>query len=113
MTDKIPLTDVDGPTAAAEDSAEQLELASIHDFGAKLVQPGAREALEHYVRWQVALRGAADANAAELDPDKVPDFAPISINLDLTTACNDSSSLSWSKRMPVLRMSRSTQWSQA
>ena len=88
MTDKIPLTDVDGPVAGAEDSSEQLELASIHDFGAKLVQPGAREALEHYVHWQVALRNSTTADAADLEPDKVPDFAPISINLDLTTACN-------------------------
>jgi wyosine [tRNA(Phe)-imidazoG37] synthetase (radical SAM superfamily) len=87
VSDKIPLTDLDQQASAAE-SAEQLELASIHDFGAKLVQPGSREALEHYVRWQVALRSAEHADAAALDPDRVPDFAPISINLDLTTACN-------------------------
>ena len=87
MTDTIPLTDLD-QQASPEESAEQLELASIHDFGAKLVQPGSREALEHYVRWQVAMRNAEDADAADLDPDKVPDFAPISINLDLTAACN-------------------------
>ena len=55
MTDTIPLTDLD-QQASPEESAEQLELASIHDFGAKLVQPGSREALEHYVRWQVAMR---------------------------------------------------------
>jgi len=88
LTNTIPLKDVDAPATAPEESNEQLELASIHDFGAKLVQPGAREALEHYVRWQVALRDASDADAATLDPDRVPDFAPISINLDLTTACN-------------------------
>ena len=86
MSDTIPLTDLDAP--AGEENAEQLELASIHDFATKLVQPGSKEALEHYVRWQVALRNAEDADATELDPDKVPDFAPISINLDLTTACN-------------------------
>ena len=57
-------------------------------FRQKLVQPGAQEALEHYVRWQVAMRNATDADAIDLDPSKVPDFAPISINLDLTTACN-------------------------
>jgi pyruvate-formate lyase-activating enzyme len=87
VSDKIPLTDLDQQASATE-SAEQLELASIHDFGAKLVQPGSREALEHYVRWQVALRDAENADAADLDPERVPDFAPISINLDLTTACN-------------------------
>jgi wyosine [tRNA(Phe)-imidazoG37] synthetase (radical SAM superfamily) len=87
VSDTIPLTDLD-QQASAEESAGQLELASIHDFGAKLAQPGSREALEHYIRWQVALRTAEDADAAALDPERVPDFAPISINLDLTTACN-------------------------
>ena len=85
MNNNIPLTDVDAPVQEPED---QLELASIHDFATKLVQPGAKEALEHYVRWQVAMRNATDADAIDLDPSKVPDFAPISINLDLTTACN-------------------------
>ncbi len=85
MNDNIPLTDVDAPVQEPED---QLELASIHDFATKLVQPGAKEALEHYVRWQVAMRNATDTDAATMDPGKVPDFAPISINLDLTTACN-------------------------
>lgn len=86
MSDTIPLTDLDAP--APEEPGEQLELASIHDFATKLVQPGSKEALEHYVRWQVAMRSAEDADAADLDPTKVPDFAPVSINLDLTTACN-------------------------
>ena len=85
MNNNIPLTDVDAPVQEPED---QLELASIHDFATKLVQPGAKEALEHYVRWQVAMRNATDADAIDLDPSKVPDFAPISINLDLTAACN-------------------------
>ncbi len=38
-----------------------------------------------YVKWQRALR-AAEARGAEA-PD-MPDLAPLSINLDLTTACN-------------------------
>jgi organic radical activating enzyme len=88
VNDKIPLTDLNAQAAAAEDSNEQLELDSIHDFASKLTLPGSREALDHYVRWQVAQRNALDADAADLDPSKVPDFAPISINLDLTTACN-------------------------
>ena len=86
MTDKIPLTDLDANLASAEDSAEQLELDSIHDFATKLTLPGSREALEHYIRWQVALRNGEDTDAAELDPSLVPDYAPISINLDLTSA---------------------------
>lgn len=88
MTDKIPLTDLNANLASAEDSAEHLELDSIHDFATKLTLPGSRDALEHYVRWQVALRSGEDVDAAELDPARVPDYAPISINLDLTTACN-------------------------
>ena len=88
MTDKIPLTDLNANLASAEDGAEQLELDSIHDFATKLTLPGSRDALEHYVRWQVALRSGEDIDAAELDPSRVPDYAPISINLDLTTACN-------------------------
>ena len=88
MSKDIPLTDLDATAASAEDGAEQLELASIHDFATKLTQPGAKEALEHYVRWQVALRAGGDMDPADFDPTKVPDFAPLSINLDLTTACN-------------------------
>ena len=87
MSDKIPLADLEAQAAAAE-AGEQLELESIHDFAHKLALPGARDALEHYVRWQVAQRSAEHADAADLDPGKVPDFAPVSINLDLTTACN-------------------------
>ncbi len=89
MSDTIPLTDLDAAAAGpAADGNEQLELDSIHDFATKLTQPGARSALEHYVRWQVARRSAVDTDAVDMDPDKVPDFAPVSINLDLTTACN-------------------------
>jgi wyosine [tRNA(Phe)-imidazoG37] synthetase (radical SAM superfamily) len=88
LIDTIPLTDLNANQASAEDGSEQLELESIHDFATKLTLPGSREALEHYVRWQVALRTGKNTDATELDPTKVPDFAPISINLDLTTACN-------------------------
>jgi wyosine [tRNA(Phe)-imidazoG37] synthetase (radical SAM superfamily) len=91
VSNDIPLTDLNATAASAEDGAEQLELESIHDFATKLTQPGAKEALEHYVRWQVALRAGEDVDGdqdADFDPQKVPDFAPLSINLDLTTACN-------------------------
>ena len=46
------------------------------------------DALEHYVRWQVAQRSQFNASDLGSEAAKVPDFAPISINLDLTTACN-------------------------
>ena len=56
------------------------ELASIHDFGAKLRQPYLLPRLKEYVAWQAGLRQASG--------EQVPDFVPVSINLDLTTACN-------------------------
>jgi wyosine [tRNA(Phe)-imidazoG37] synthetase (radical SAM superfamily) len=88
LSNQIPLTEINAAEADISESAEQMELDGIHDFASKLNQPGAREALEHYVRWQIASRTAADTDATELDPGMVPDFAPLSINLDLTTACN-------------------------
>jgi wyosine [tRNA(Phe)-imidazoG37] synthetase (radical SAM superfamily) len=58
---------------------------SIHDFTAKLRQPSLREHLTAYVRWRKDLARAR----AQGRPDPAPpDRAPISINLDLTTACN-------------------------
>ena len=58
---------------------------SIHDFTAKLRQPSLREHLTAYVRWRKDLARAR----AHGQPDPAPpDRAPISINLDLTTACN-------------------------
>jgi pyruvate-formate lyase-activating enzyme len=57
----------------------------IHDFTAKLRQPSLGGHVEAYVRWRKDLRRAR----AEGRPDPAPpDLAPISINLDLTTACN-------------------------
>jgi organic radical activating enzyme len=58
---------------------------SIHDFTAKLRQPSLREHLAAYVSWRRDLRLARASGS----PDPVPPpIAPISINLDLTTACN-------------------------
>jgi len=57
----------------------------VHDFAAKLSQPAVVGAVRAYVAWQRARREARATGAAEPPP---PDAAPISINLDLTTACN-------------------------
>ncbi len=57
-----------------------IKLSSIHDFSAKLCQPDILPRVKEYVHW---LSGP-DADKAS----KMPSFAPISINLDLTTACN-------------------------
>ena len=64
----------------------KLELTPIHDFGAKLRQSGALAPLAAYVRWQAALRGTLPAATGIAMPP--PTCAPLSINLDITTACN-------------------------
>ena len=58
---------------------------SIHDFTGKLRQPAIGSQLASYVNWR---RELARARAAgEPDPEP-PALAPVSINLDMTTACN-------------------------
>jgi len=57
----------------------------MHDFARKLLQPALRPAVLDYVRWRRALRGARAAGAPE---PPMPASGPLSINLDLTTACN-------------------------
>ncbi|MGE3174171.1 MAG: radical SAM protein [Planctomycetota bacterium] len=59
--------------------------APVHDFARKLQQPTLWPYVVDYVRWQRALR-AAQAEGKPL-PEQ-PALAPLSINLDLTTACN-------------------------
>jgi sulfatase maturation enzyme AslB (radical SAM superfamily) len=59
--------------------------AAVHDFAAKLQQPALWPAVRDYVAWQQKARAAA--NLGQPLPD-LPDRAPLSINLDLTTACN-------------------------
>ncbi|HLU39472.1 MAG TPA: radical SAM protein, partial [Planctomycetota bacterium] len=57
----------------------------IHDFTGKLRQPGLWPYVVDYVKWQRAVR-AARRTGDRLPP--LPDLVPLSINLDLTTACN-------------------------
>lgn len=58
---------------------------AIHDFTAKLRQPSLSTQLEAYVGWRRAL----DQARGRGEPDPAPpELAPMSINLDLTTACN-------------------------
>ncbi len=57
----------------------------IHDFAEKLRQPSLLPQVEAYVRWRRAVLRERAAGRKEPAP---PDLAPISINLDLTTACN-------------------------
>ena len=58
---------------------------SIHDFSAKLRQPSLREHVAAYLRWRKQLAHARAEGRPDPEP---PAQAPISINLDLTTACN-------------------------
>lgn len=85
-------TGATGTTGAGETAnpgiASRAELAPVHDFTAKLLQPSILPRLKSYVRLQAEIRRAI-AEKRSLDEllDKA-DGVPISINLDLTTACN-------------------------
>jgi len=84
----LPVVNSRGAAPASADSmGAQIELAQIHNFASKLRQPDALAALRAYVQWQTARRQGKAATAG-FDPARVPDMAPLSINLDLTTACN-------------------------
>jgi len=65
--------------------AADAALAPIHDFTRKLLQPGLRPAVVNYLRWRRAVRAARAAGAPE---PPLPEGGPLSVNLDLTTACN-------------------------
>lgn len=67
------MSDLPGPTAP------------VHDFVGKLRQPALHARVREYVDWQ---RSARAARAAGTPPPAMPAWAPLSINLDLTTACN-------------------------
>ena len=58
---------------------------AIHDFSAKLRQPSVAPTLQAYIDWRRAVKNARSAGSAE---PPMPEIAPVSINLDLTTACN-------------------------
>ncbi|MBL9077281.1 MAG: radical SAM protein [Planctomycetes bacterium] len=57
----------------------------VHDFARKLQQPSLWPKVLDYVQWQ---RAARKARASGQPVPDLPDLAPLSINLDLTTACN-------------------------
>jgi len=82
MTESRPLpTEADEPTP---DRSEP-EVAARHDFTAKLRQPRLFPKVLDYVAWQRAVR---EAEANGTTPPAMPELAPFSVNLDLTTACN-------------------------
>jgi len=67
---------------------KQVELSPIHDFASKLTQPSVIEHLKDYVRWQAAWREQRAEGKTLDEVLEAPDWTPMSINLDLTTACN-------------------------
>lgn len=74
------------PTPRATPKApEARAVERVHDFAQKLQQPSLWGKVVDYVKWQRAMRAAVAAGKPAPD---MPDLAPLSINLDLTTACN-------------------------
>ena len=69
---------------------KQTELSPLHDFMGKLRQPGVLDNLKEYVRWQAQWREGYSSNAITFEQalENAPRQAPVSINLDVTTACN-------------------------
>ena len=59
---------------------------AIHDFTGKLRQPSMLGVVQTYVNWRRAVRAARAEGRP--DPEPPAEHAPLSINLDLTTACN-------------------------
>ena len=57
----------------------------IHDFTAKLRQPAVLPGVLDYLKWRRSVEAARKAGRT---PPDAPPMAPVSINLDLTTACN-------------------------
>ena len=56
-----------------------------HNFQSKLLQRPAWNQVEKYVRWQ-QMAVAAESTGDKISPPQT--MVPLSINLDLTTACN-------------------------
>jgi hypothetical protein len=81
----VPLAEVPSADARATAPPGGKAVEQVHDFAQKLQQPSLWPKVVDYIAWQRAWR-AAEAAGQPL-PD-MPDLAPLSINLDLTTACN-------------------------
>lgn len=65
-----------------------IELSAIHNFASKLCLPAILPRLKEYVRWQIQMRKDLEEGKSPQGLACLPNFAPISINLDLTTSCN-------------------------
>ncbi|MFK8028503.1 MAG: radical SAM protein [Gammaproteobacteria bacterium] len=86
---KIVETPLHANNKQGQHKEKQVELSPIHDFSAKLRQPSIINTLKDYVGWQVKWRDAYSAGKSiEEILEQAPNHAPLSINLDVTTACN-------------------------
>jgi wyosine [tRNA(Phe)-imidazoG37] synthetase (radical SAM superfamily) len=63
-----------------------IKIDSKHDFVAKLRQPSILPRVLNYIKWQKAVRKARNEN--KISPEIPKWLVPLSINFDLTTACN-------------------------
>lgn len=74
------------PSASSSDGpGTKAEKETIHDFSAKLRRENLWPQVRRYVEWQ---RDRREAWSEKREAPPVPDMVPLSINLDLTTACN-------------------------
>jgi wyosine [tRNA(Phe)-imidazoG37] synthetase (radical SAM superfamily) len=81
MSSAIPLNVISTPPPAdAPAGGEDIPISAIHDFSAKLRHPDVLPRLKEYIAWR------ARRQAGSREP--TPAFAPLSLNLDLTTVCN-------------------------
>lgn len=80
-----PKPDAGPGSATGTQTAKPRSTEPIHDFAQKLRQPGLWPAVVDYVTWQQRLR---KARADGMPDPETPPLVPLSINLDLTTACN-------------------------
>ena len=87
MTDTAPIPNLQ-QAGAPSAGAPRTELAAMHDFAAKLMQPSLLGRLRGYVHWQVQVRAAQAAGKPVVELMRELQDVPVSINLDLTTACN-------------------------
>ncbi len=72
-------------TTTTTEPTARLHIAPQHDFFTKLLHPSVFARTQEYIAWRQALARARANGVPELP---TPRLTPVSINLDLTTACN-------------------------
>ncbi len=90
---EVPAVTATIPSLSTSTSAvaTRQDLSPVHDFAAKLLQPSVLPRLKQSVRFQAETRRRlAEGRTLDelLERDGIVDDVPVSVNLDLTTACN-------------------------